>query len=128
MIDASCASAALGTEPERLLDSPTYDGFPIRPLYTSRDDLTEPALPGRWPFVRGGDALRDVKAGWKVAEVYPADGSAAAEANGAILVGLTEGISALVLRIGEGAGLPGLDIRFLRAEIALAPLLKGEFR
>lgn len=98
--------AELGTEPERLLDSPTYDGFPIRPLYTSRDDLTEPALPGRWPFVRGGDALRDVKAGWKVAEVYPADGSAAAEANGAILVGLTEGISALVLRIGEGAVAP----------------------
>jgi len=32
------------------------------------------------------------------------------------------------LRIGEGAGLPGLDIRFLRAEIALAPLLKGELR
>lgn len=98
--------AELGTEPERLLDSPTYDGFPIRPLYTSRDDLTDPALPGRWPFVRGGDALRDVKAGWKVAEVYPADGSAAAEANGAILVGLTEGISALVLRIGEGAVAP----------------------
>lgn len=98
--------AELGTEPERLLDSPTYDGFPIRPLYTSRDDLTEPALPGRWPFVRGGDALRDVKAGWKVAEVYPADGSAAAEANGAILVGLTEGISALVLRIGESAVAP----------------------
>lgn len=98
--------AELGTEPERLLDSPTYDGFPIRPLYTSRDDLTEPALPGRWPFVRGGDALRDVKAGWKVAEVYPADGSAAAEANGAILLGLTQGISALVLRIGEGAVAP----------------------
>lgn len=98
--------AELGAEPERLLDSPTYDGFPIRPLYTSRDDLTEPALPGRWPFVRGGDALRDVKAGWKVAEVYPADGSAAAEANGAILLGLTEGISALVLRIGEGGVAP----------------------
>ncbi|MDA2890897.1 methylmalonyl-CoA mutase small subunit [Mycolicibacterium sp. BiH015] len=98
--------AELGAEPERLLDSPTYDGFPIRPLYTSRDGLTEPALPGRWPFVRGGDALRDVKAGWKVAEVYPADGSAAAEANGAILLGLTEGISALVLRIGEGGVAP----------------------
>jgi methylmalonyl-CoA mutase len=98
--------AELGAEPERLLDSPTYDGFPIRPLYTSRDHLTEPALPGRWPFVRGGDALRDVKAGWKVAEVHPADGSAAAEANAAILLGLTEGISALVLRIGEGAVAP----------------------
>ncbi|MDG4668883.1 methylmalonyl-CoA mutase small subunit [Mycobacterium sp. 236(2023)] len=93
--------AELGAEPEHLLDSPTYDGFPIRPLYTSRDELTEPALPGSWPFVRGGDALRDVKSGWKVADVYPADGVPAAEANGSILVGLTEGISALVLRVGD---------------------------
>ncbi|OAN28569.1 methylmalonyl-CoA mutase small subunit [Mycolicibacterium iranicum] len=109
--------AELGTEPERLLDSPTYDGFPIRPLYTSRDELTEPALPGSWPFVRGGDALRDVKAGWKVAELYPAEGSAAAEANGAILLALTEGISALVLRIGEGGVAPS----------ELAPLLDGVY-
>lgn len=99
----------LGAEPERLLDSPTYDGFPIRPLYTSRDELTEPALPGRWPFVRGGDALRDVKAGWKVADVYPADGTPAAEANGSILLGLTEGISALVLRTG-GDGVAPADL------------------
>lgn len=98
--------AELGPEPERLLDSGTYDGFPIRPLYTSRDEIAEPALPGRWPFVRGGDALRDVKAGWKVADVYPADGSEVAEANGAILLGLTEGISALVLRIGDGGIAP----------------------
>lgn len=101
--------ADLGSEPERLLDSPTYDGFPIRPLYTSRDELTEPALPGRWPFVRGGDALRDVKAGWKVADVYPVDGAPAAEANGSILLGLTEGISALVVRTGDG-GVPPSDL------------------
>lgn len=95
--------ADLPAEPERLLDSGTYDGFPIRPLYTSADEHGEPALPGTWPFVRGGDALRDVKTGWKVADVYPADGSSAAEANGSILLGLTEGISALVLRVG-GSG------------------------
>ena len=35
---------------ERLLDSPTYEGFPIRPLYTSLDALPEPPLPGRWPL------------------------------------------------------------------------------
>ena len=63
--------ADLPAEPERLLDSPTYEGFPIRPLYTSLDALPEPALPGQWPFVRGGDALRDVKSGWKVAEAFP---------------------------------------------------------
>ena len=98
--------ADLGPEPERLLDSKTYDGFPIRPLYTPADEHAEPALPGRWPFVRGGDALRDVKAGWKVADVYPADGSTVAEANGSILLGLTEGISALALRLGGGGVAP----------------------
>ncbi|QZT64659.1 methylmalonyl-CoA mutase small subunit [Mycolicibacterium austroafricanum] len=96
--------ADLPTEPERLLDSATYDGFPIRPLYTRADELSEPALPGRWPFVRGGDALRDVKSGWKVAETFPSEAGSVAEANGAILVGLTEGVSALVLRVGDEAG------------------------
>jgi methylmalonyl-CoA mutase len=96
--------ADLPAEPERLLDSPTYEGFPIRPLYTSADELTEPALPGQWPFVRGGDALRDVKTGWRVAEAFPANGSSAADANGAVLLALTEGVSALVLRAGGAAG------------------------
>ncbi len=95
--------ADLPAEPERLLDSPTYEGFPIRPLYTSLDALPEPALPGKWPYVRGGDALRDVKTGWRVAEAFPANGSAAADANGAVLVALTEGVSALVLRVGGAA-------------------------
>ncbi|WP_199177894.1 methylmalonyl-CoA mutase small subunit [Mycobacterium hubeiense] len=93
----------LPDEPERLLDSPTYDGFPIRPLYTSLDSLPEPPLPGQWPYVRGGDALRDVKSGWKVAEAFPFDPEAdASTVNGAVLLALTEGVSALVLRIGDG--------------------------
>jgi methylmalonyl-CoA mutase len=95
--------ADLAAEPERLLDSPTYEGFPIRPLYTSLDEVPEPALPGRWPYVRGGDALRDVKSGWRVAEAFPANGSSAADANGAVLLALTEGVSALVLRVGDAA-------------------------
>ncbi len=94
--------AELPAEPDRLLDSPTYEGFSIRPLYTSLDELPEPPLPGQWPYVRGGDALRDVKSGWKVAEAFPAGASTPAEANGAVLLGLTEGVSALVLRIGAG--------------------------
>ncbi|KWX66138.1 methylmalonyl-CoA mutase small subunit [Mycobacterium sp. NAZ190054] len=98
--------ADLPAEPERLLDSGTYDGFPIRPLYTGADELPEPALPGRWPFVRGGDALRDVKSGWKVAEAFPAEAGSVAETNGAILLALTEGVSALLLRVGDGAVAP----------------------
>ena len=97
-------AADLPPEPERLLDSATYDGFPIRPLYTNIDERAEPGLPGAWPFVRGGDALRDVKSGWKVAEAFPAEGSSAEDGNGAVLVGLTEGVSALVLRVGGDEG------------------------
>lgn len=97
--------ADLPAEPERLLDSPTYDGFPIRPLYTSFDSLPEPPLPGQWPFVRGGDALRDVKSGWKVAESFPATAPATvSQVNGAILLALTEGVSALVIGIGGPGG------------------------
>ncbi|MCV7279456.1 methylmalonyl-CoA mutase small subunit [Mycolicibacterium flavescens] len=103
--------ADLPAEPERLLDSPTYDGFAIRPLYTSLDALPEPPLPGRWPFVRGGDALRDVKTGWRVVEAYPADDSGTvAEHNGAVLLGLTEGVSAVAVRVGSPSGVAAAEL------------------
>jgi methylmalonyl-CoA mutase len=98
--------ADLPPEPETLLDSPTYEGFPIRALYTSLDAVPEQPLPGSWPFVRGGDALRDVKSGWKVAEAFPVRGQkAVTDGNGAVLLALTEGVSALVLRVGEPDGI-----------------------
>jgi methylmalonyl-CoA mutase len=100
---------ALGPEPERLLDSPTYEGFAIRALYTALDELPEPSLPGEWPFLRGGDALRDVKSGWKVAEALPANrvaGVAAEDVNAAVLAGLAEGVSALLIRVGESGVAP----------------------
>lgn len=105
--------ADLGETPEQLLDSPTYEGFPIRPLYTILDAQPEPPLPGRWPFTRGGDALRDVTSGWKVAETFPLPGGVSvAEGNGAVLSALTEGTSALVLRVGDGADdrVPAADL------------------
>ena len=103
--------ADLPPEPERLLDSPTYEVFPIRALYTSLDALPEPPLPGDWPFVRGGDALRDVKSGWKVAEAFPAPGQkAVTDGNGAVLVALTEGVSALALRVGAPDGVAPVDL------------------
>ncbi|MBX8689522.1 methylmalonyl-CoA mutase small subunit [Mycobacterium sp. 20091114027_K0903767] len=98
--------ADLPAEPERLLDSQTYEGFAIRPLYTSLDARPEPSLPGQWPFVRGGDALRDVKSGWRVVESFPAvAGTAVGTVNGAVLVALTEGASALALRVGGEGGI-----------------------
>jgi methylmalonyl-CoA mutase len=102
-------AAELAGEPERLLDWPTYEGFAIRALYTSLDGLPESGLPGRWPFVRGGDAVRDVKSGWRVAEAFPAGGFGASDVNGAVLVALTEGVSALVLRVGAG-GVAAADV------------------
>lgn len=102
--------ADLGAEPERLLDSPTYEGFPIRPLYTVLDERPEPSLPGHWPYVRGGDALRDVKSGWKVAESFPLAGQkAVSDGNEAVLGALTDGVSALVLRVGD-AGVPVAEL------------------
>lgn len=137
--------ADLPAEPERMLDSPTYDGFPIRPLYTSLDSLPEPPLPGQWPYIRGGDAVRDVKSGWKVAESFPIVADAGVDTvNGAILLALTEGVSAVVLRVGDGGVAPGeldraldgvfLDLvpltldagsDYLAAADALLPLLTG---
>src|ERR1700753_3867685 len=81
----------LGDQPERLLETPTYDGIAIRALYTALDELHEPPLPGQWLDVRGGDALRDVNTGWKVAEAFPADrvaGVAAQDLNSAVLEAL----------------------------------------
>jgi methylmalonyl-CoA mutase len=100
----------LGPEPERLLESTTYEGFPIRALYTAFDELPEPPLPGRWPYVRGGDAVRDVKSGWKVAEAFPTGESTVADSNGVVLVALTEGVSALVLRVGEPGGVAPAEL------------------
>jgi methylmalonyl-CoA mutase len=93
----------LGAEPERLLDTPTYEGFAIRALYTVFDALPEPALPGEWPYARGADALRDVNSGWRVAEAFPSNG---ADGNAAVRTALNDGVSALVLRVGESGVAP----------------------
>ncbi|MBV9091795.1 MAG: methylmalonyl-CoA mutase small subunit [Mycobacteriaceae bacterium] len=115
----------LPAEPERLLDSPTYEGFPIRPLYTSLDAAPEQPLPGQWPFVRGGDALRDVNTGWKVAEEFPPAGQlTVAEGNGAVLLALTEGVNALVLRAGaDGVATDQLDRLLEGVFLELVPIV-----
>lgn len=98
--------AELGDQPEQRLDTPTYDGFVIRPLYTAFDELPEPPLPGQWPFLRGGDPSRDVKSGWKVVEAFPLPGVPTAEANAALLAALGEGVSGLLLRVGDSGVAP----------------------
>ena len=119
--------AELGDEPERLLETQTYEGFPIRPLYTAFDERPEPPLPGEWPFVRGADGLRDVNAGWKVADTFPLnerDGQDGAEANAAVLAALNEGVSALVLRVGDTGVAPAqLDRLLAGVYLDMAPII-----
>ncbi|MDT5137376.1 MAG: methylmalonyl-CoA mutase [Mycobacterium sp.] len=116
--------AELGDHPEQRLDAPTYDGFAIRPLYTAFDELPEPPLPGQWPFLRGGDALRDVKSGWKVAEAFPLPGKPAGEANAALLSALGEGVSALLLRVGESGVAPDqLETLLEGVYLSMAPVI-----
>lgn len=118
--------AELPSEPETLLNSTTYEGFPIRPLYTSLDELPELPLPGVWPFVRGADAHRDVVAGWKVAEAFPGPDftGAVADGNAAVLGALADGVSALVLRVGEtGIAAADLDRLLEGVYLELAPVI-----
>ena len=122
--------AETGGEPERLLDTHVeglagQGGFAIRPLYTAFDALPEPPLPGSWPYVRGADARRDVNSGWKVAEVFPFGGPESAfDTNAAVLSALTDGASALTLRVG-GQGVPAaeLDRVFADVYLDLVPVL-----
>ncbi len=117
-------SGELPAEPERLLDTPTYEGFPIRALYTELDAQPEAALPGQWPFIRGGDATRDVLTGWRVMEAFPVPGEAAGAGNAVVLAALSEGVSGLVLRVGEG-GVPvdELDRRLEGVFLELVPVV-----
>lgn len=79
------------------LQTTTYDGTVIDPLYTRADELPEPPLPGGFPFVRGREATRDVMRGWHVTTRLGALDADPADTNAAILEALTTGTSALWL-------------------------------
>ena len=121
-VDAS----ELGDEPERLLEVTNYDGVTIAPLYTRRDELPEQPLPGRFPFVRGNDATRDVHRGWYVSSRF--GGSDPAVVNAEILAALDNGVSAIWLRVGAD-GVPAAAVpdalRGLLFELAPLTLQAG---
>ncbi len=122
--------ADLRDTPEALLSTITPDELVIKPLYTRRDEIDEPGLPGTYPFVRGSDPTRDVNMGWRVTERFGDPGDVAkrsstsspgdvakrsstdeplsepqdpAALNAAILDALNNGASGLWLTVGPDA-------------------------
>lgn len=97
----------LPDEPEQLLAVKTYDGLTVNPLYTRRDELPEQPLPGAFPFVRGGDATRDVHRGWFVNQRF--GGPDGATVNQEILSALENGVSAVWVGVAE-RGVPVAEL------------------
>lgn len=98
--------ADLPDTPEALLSTTTPDELTIKPLYTRRDELDEPGLPGSYPFVRGSDPTRDVNMGWRVTERFgdpTGEPLEPAALNSAILDALNNGASGLWLAVGSDA-------------------------
>ena len=114
--------AELGDQPERLLEAPTYEEIAVRALYTALDELPEPPLPGEWPYVRGGETLRDLASGWKVVEAFL--GRLAGDGYAAVLAALADGVSALLIRVGEsGVAAPELEQLLAGVYLDLAPVI-----
>ncbi len=112
----------LPDRPETLLETTTYDGVTISPLYGPLDERPEPTLPGHFPYVRGGDRHRDVHVGWRVAGRYGRDGADASTVNTRMLDGLQNGVSALWLSTDVfGAG--GVATALTGVLLDLAPLI-----
>ncbi|MDT4916614.1 MAG: methylmalonyl-CoA mutase [Pseudonocardiales bacterium] len=98
----SAAGAGRAGDPEDELTSTTYDGIPIRPLYTAEDahGVDADGLPGHPPFVRGATAAGATATGWDVRTRH-ADTDPAA-VNRAALADLEGGATSLWLVVGDG--------------------------
>src|SRR5699024_8831578 len=79
---------------------------------------------GRFPYVRGGDATRDVTVGWLVDSRFgDSDGAGTSAVNDRILDALANGVSALTLAVGPGGVAPAELASVLRGvHLDLAPL------
>jgi methylmalonyl-CoA mutase len=87
--------------PESLLNTRTYDGFEIKPLYTREDTVPPAGVPGLPPYVRGGKPEGSVRTGWDVRALH-ADPDPVAT-NRAILTDLEGGVGSVWLRVGGDA-------------------------
>jgi methylmalonyl-CoA mutase len=107
---------------ESALESPTYDGITLRPLYTRADTTDELGLPGLPPFVRDSRPQGSVPNGWDVRQrhAHP-DPKVTAQA---VLADLERGVTSLWLVIGNGGPSPA-DLPAILAEVYLdlAPIV-----
>lgn len=82
-------------EPERVLDTRTYDDLVVKALYTAADALPEQPLPGHSPYTRG--SLPPSRApGWDVRARHVL-GLDAVDTNHAVLTDLENGVTSLWL-------------------------------
>jgi methylmalonyl-CoA mutase len=93
---------AATSDPEEALGSTTYDGIPIRPLYTRQDlpDGWDAAVPGQAPFRRGSTVDGAAAAGWDVRQRH-ADADPK-RLNTSLLTDLENGVTSLWLVLGGG--------------------------
>jgi methylmalonyl-CoA mutase len=107
---------------EELLASPTYDGFPVEPLYTAEDD-TGPGtgFPGLPPFTRGARADGVVATGWDVRQRHAHPDPAVTRQ--AVLTDLENGVTSLWLVVGaHGVPLDALARVLEEVYLDLAPV------
>ena len=93
-------------DPVAALTSTTYDGIPVRPLYTAADAI-DPGSPGARPYVRGATADGPTLTGWDVRQRH-ADPDPV-RLRDAALGDLQGGATSLWLVLGAG-GLPVADL------------------
>ncbi len=115
-----------GSAPERNLDTLTYDGLTIAPLYTPIDEPPESPAPGQAPFIRGARS----RGGWHVSARYGEGGDAAAT-NRLIVDDLNNGVSSVWLGIdpsgatGVGPGEVGAALEGVLLDLAPVRLDAG---
>lgn len=113
--------AELGPDPQRLLETTTYDDVTVAPLYGTLDERDEAPLPGEFPYVRGGSTTRDVNTGWLVDVRFT--GTDAAAVNERILDALNNGVSSVWLETGAAAvPVDALDTALNGVLLDLAPI------
>ncbi len=113
---------AEGAPVESALESSTYDGITLRPLYTRADATNEIGLPGLPPYVRDSRPTGAIPTGWDVRQRH-ADPDPAVTAK-AVLADLEHGVTSVWLAVGEG-GIQPADLPQALADVLLdlAPIV-----